>query len=220
MTSSPHWHADADGYYAVPDGRGSGSGSACRSSTTPARPSYRQLRELIQFNRRNGGSVAEAYTVWHSADRESEEVEGRSSGMSMLERLRAAVPRLSTEFKCSEDDAYALVGALLSPQRGDGTDFEGKIATLQAEVNLTTAKLERRDEDCEKLRDEVGELKQKMKALEAQAQQRAALLSQKREEVRRQLLQEESRSNKLQQQNKVLTLELDKLKGRVHLMLK
>lgn len=81
-------------------------------------------------------------------------------------------------------------------------------------------RLERRNEDMERMKDELGDARQKLRAIQQQATQSAALLSQKREEIRKQLLLEEGRTQKLQHENKLLNQELDKLRGRVHHLMK
>lgn len=132
--------------------------------------------------------------------------------------LRALAPFLSSSFQCSEDDALMLVSILSAAQ--SSSSLADRLQTVESEKRLLEGKLERKIDECEKLKDEVGEGRQKLRAIQQQATQTAALLSQKREEVRKQLVLEEGRTQKLQHQNKLLQQELEKLKTRVHSLMK
>lgn len=136
-----------------------------------------------------------------------------------LTELRRRVPFLSSDFYCSDADALHLLGMMRSGG-GPSSSVDDKVAALEVDRKTAEAALERRTDECERLRSELADARQKLRAVQQQATQSAALLSQKREEIRKQLLLEEGRTQKLQQQNKVLTQELDKLRSRVHHLLK
>ena len=93
------------------------------------------------------------------------------------------------------------------------------MAQLEADVKQLTIRLEKRMEEIAKLKDDVAEARGKQRAVEAQSKQTSNVLSQRREEVRKQLLAEESRNAKLQFQNKTLQGELEKMKDRLHQVL-
>ena len=94
--------------------------------------------------------------------------------------------------------------------------LEDRLSIVEAENRALISRLEARTEECDKIKDDLGEARQKLRAVQQQAQQSSQLLSQRRDEVRKQLILEEGRTQKLQQQNKVLAQELDKMKQRVH----
>ncbi|CUI15251.1 Hypothetical protein, putative [Bodo saltans] len=136
-----------------------------------------------------------------------------------VEELRARIPFLSSEFTCSDDDASLIMSMLstaAAPSRGSLPDAEEKLQMLAAEKRIVEQRLDRKSDDVERLKDELGDAKQKLRAIQQQATQSAQLFSQKREEIRKQLLLEEGRTQKLQHENKLLTQELDKMKGKVH----
>jgi HAMP domain-containing protein len=140
-----------------------------------------------------------------------------------VEELRARVPFLSPQFACSDDDASLIMSMLstaAAPSRGSLPDSEERLLLLAADKRALEQRLERRSDELERLKDELGDAKHKLRAVQQQATQSAQLMSQKREEIRKQLLLEEGRSQKLQHENKLLHQELDKLKGRVHHLMK
>ena len=143
-----------------------------------------------------------------------------STPATFLNRLRAAVPYLSPEFTCSENDAEMLLNFTCTGARGmplaTSSGTEDKLAQLESDVRLLTQKLERRTDEVSRLKDEVADARGKQRAVEAQSKQSQSVLSQRREEVRKQLIAEESRNSKLQFQNKTLLQEVDKLKERLH----
>ena len=134
------------------------------------------------------------------------------------DELRSLAPFLSSSFQCSDNDALMLVSLLSSA--GSSASVADRLAAVECDKRNLEGKLERKIDECEKLKDEVGEVRQKLRAVQQQASQTAGLLSQKREEVRKQLVLEEGRTQKLQHQNKLLQQELDKLKTRVHSLMK
>jgi hypothetical protein len=142
---------------------------------------------------------------------------------SSLHLLKSTLPYLSPEFTCSNDDAELLLTYVTSSARpvlgSSSSTLEDKVIELECEVKQLTQRLQKRTEEVDRMKDEVAEAKQKMRATETQAKQTANVLSQRREETRKQLLVEESRNSKLQFQNKGLQQEVDKLKERVHQLL-
>lgn len=149
----------------------------------------------------------------------------------IMNELRTHCPLLSSAFTCSADDAVILLNAISSASRSDMRNaqygqpanehaayvstLEDKCVALEAEVRSLTTRLERRVEECDKLRDDVGEARQRARAIETSAKQQQGMLAQRREEMRKQLLTEEGRTSKLTHQNKLLQQELDKLKIRL-----
>jgi hypothetical protein len=141
---------------------------------------------------------------------------------SAAAQLRAKLPYLSPGFQCGEDDAEVLLLYLhhgASSAVGSSNALEEKMAQLECEVKTLTQRLQKRTDEISRLKDEVAEAKQKQRAVEAQAKTTANVLSQRREETRKQLVMEETRNAKLQFQNKTLTTEVEKLKERVHQLL-
>jgi hypothetical protein len=148
---------------------------------------------------------------------------------SALEALFQLLPHLSASFRCSDADAMVLLGAVSNASAGGGGGgyghsagashvghLEDRLSIVEAENRALMARLEGRTDECDKLKDDLGEARQKLRAVQQQTAQSAQLLSQRRDEVRKQLLLEEGRTQKLQQQNKLLTQEIDKLKQRLH----
>lgn len=139
---------------------------------------------------------------------------------SITEELHLFLPQLSAGFQCSSDDAATIATAIIRSRShmdsAGGSDIcrlEEKVQQLECDLKVMSAKLERREDDGNKLRDEVGEARQKLRAMENSSRQQCSLLSQRREEVRKQLLCEESRTQKLTVQNKQLQQEVDRLKA-------
>ncbi|ORC93195.1 uncharacterized protein TM35_000025210 [Trypanosoma theileri] len=131
--------------------------------------------------------------------------------------LRQIVPHLSPEFICSERDAVLLLSVIRSGSTSRGTESWGeRVAVLESERRTLQNKLDRKHQECEELKDAVADLKQKLRSTQQQAQASSSLLSQKREEVRKQLLLEESRTQKLQVRNGKLEMEIDRLKDMLH----
>ena len=140
-------------------------------------------------------------------------------GTPATERLRATVPYLSPEFRCSDDDAELLLAYVQPAAAPSSATVEDKVVQLECDVKQLTSRLQRRTEEAARLKDDVAEARQKQRAVEAQSKQTASVLGQRREETRKQLLAEESRNSKLQFQNRTLQAEVDKLKDRVHQLL-
>lgn len=124
---------------------------------------------------------------------------------------------------CSSGDAELILTAIAasSPLTGSArsqlvSDLEEQINKLTFDHRNTLQRLERRDDEIARLKSEVGEARQRLQAVEAQSKSTIQGLSQRREEVRKQLLTEEGRNAKLQFQVKTLQQEAEKLKERIH----
>lgn len=170
------------------------------------------------------GSAPHAHPYWLHETAESNERYGAAGeDVTSVMRLRAALPFLSNSFRCSEDDASVLLSFVCRADDHTGASadvLQDRIVQLQCDVKTQAQKLERRNDDVARLKDEVAEARQKQKAVEAQARQTATVLSQRREETRKQLLLEESKNAKLQFQIKTLQAEVDRLKEKVHHLLR
>ena len=180
------------------------------------RPSLKEARRRRKVSRSASGGEVDPLDIY---DRFHEGA--HHSTRSSLDELFATVPGLASDFHCSDEDAtilLALVSAAAN-HRGSSADIgrlEDKVLTLESEAKMLRQRLERRTEEAEKLKDELEGARGKISAVEQQARQTVALLSQKRDEVRRQLINEESRTAKLQKQNKNLENEIERLKSRLH----
>ncbi|KEG12199.1 hypothetical protein DQ04_01901050 [Trypanosoma grayi] len=131
--------------------------------------------------------------------------------------LRRLVSHLSPEFSCSERDAVLLVSAIRGGSIAGGVESrEDRLALLESERRAAQNKLERKSQECEDLKDSVADLRQRLRTTQQEAHASATLLSQRREEVRKQLLLEESRTQKLQVRNGKLEMEVERLKDMLH----
>ncbi|KAG5488421.1 hypothetical protein JIQ42_00024 [Leishmania sp. Namibia] len=131
--------------------------------------------------------------------------------------LRSLVPHLSPQFACSYTDAVLLIAAI---QRGGAASgnrhtLADKCQSLEADRRQLQQRLEKSRAQCEELKSEVADVKQKMKAMQEKSKSSVTALAQRREEMRKQLLLEEMRAEKLMVRNKKLELENDSLKERV-----
>lgn len=146
-----------------------------------------------------------------------------SCSESALNELKSAVPLLSAGFYCSEADAITLLLTLRSlgqlHRDADPTSAD-RISSLEVERKTLLLRIEKRNDECDRLKDELGSAKEKLRAVQQQATQSSQLLSQKRDEARKHLLIEEGRTQKLQQQNKLLAQELERLKEKMHMIMK
>nr|CCC93621.1 conserved hypothetical protein [Trypanosoma congolense IL3000] len=135
----------------------------------------------------------------------------------LVYELRELVPHLSPSFDCSEDDAILLLSAIRRGSVGQGSDtWEERLAVERSEKKALLHQLERKSQECEEQKNIVADLRQRLNALREEAHSSANILSQRREQVRRQLLLEESRSQKLQVRNGQLEQELGRLKDMLH----
>jgi outer membrane murein-binding lipoprotein Lpp len=131
--------------------------------------------------------------------------------------LRTLVPHLSPSFACSYSDAVILIAAI---RNGGGASSErqslaDKCQSLETEKRQLEQRLERSRAECDALHDDVAAAKVKLKAVQEESRGSATVLAQRREEMRKQLLLEETRSEKLKLRNKKLELENDALKERI-----
>ena len=131
--------------------------------------------------------------------------------------LRSLVPHLSPQFACSYGDAVLLIAAIRNggAASSDRQTLADKCQTLEAEKRQLSQRLERSREACDALQDEVAAATQKLKAVQAESKGSVTVLAQRREEMRKQLLLEETRSEKLKVRNRKLELENDALKERM-----
>lgn len=132
--------------------------------------------------------------------------------------LRRLVPHLSPEFTCAYRDAVLLLGAVRnggsSAARGQDSLMD-RVAALEAERRNLESRLARKADECAALRSDGDQARQKLRAVQQQAQQSNALMSQKREEMRKQLLIEEGRTEKIEVRNRKLQVENDDLKSKL-----
>ncbi|KAG5463852.1 hypothetical protein LSCM1_00024 [Leishmania martiniquensis] len=161
--------------------------ASCRSSSPPLAP------------------VKAARSVWEERDE------------AAFYELRSLVPHLSPQFTCSYSDAVLLIAAI---QRGGAVSgnrdtLADKCQSLDADRRQLEQRLEKSRARCEELKSEVAEVRQKMKAMEEKSKSSVNALAQRREEMRKQLLLEEVRAEKLMIRNKMLQRENDSLKERV-----
>lgn len=137
---------------------------------------------------------------------------------AILHELRQLVPHLSPQFTCSYRDALLLAGAVHNGgvASGDHQSLAEKCQALEAEKRQLYQRLERSNAQCEKLKSDVADSRQKLAASQLEFKNTNAILSQRREEARKQLLLEETRSEKLKVRNRKLEMENATLKERVH----
>ncbi|KAK7197239.1 hypothetical protein NESM_000669900 [Novymonas esmeraldas] len=131
--------------------------------------------------------------------------------------LRSLVPHLSPRFACSYSDAVLLIAAIHEggAAAGNRQTIADRCQTLEAERRQLEQRLERTRAQCEDLKNEAAQAAQRLKAAQAESKASVGALAQRREEMRRQFLQEETRAQKLTARNKVLELENESLKERL-----
>ncbi|CAJ1035756.1 hypothetical protein, conserved [Leishmania lindenbergi] len=131
--------------------------------------------------------------------------------------LRLLVPHLSPKFTCSYSDTVLLIAAIQSGGAASGNrhTLADKCQSLEADRRQLEQRLEKFRAQCEDLKSEVAEVKQKLKAVQEESKSSVSALAQRREEMRKQLLLEETRVEKLTVRNKKLVMENDFLKERV-----
>ncbi|GET93085.1 hypothetical protein, conserved [Leishmania tarentolae] len=131
--------------------------------------------------------------------------------------LRSLVPHLSPQFACSYSDTVLLIAAIQSGGAASGNrhTLADKCQSLEADHRQLEQRLEKSRAQCEDLKREVAEVKQKLRVVQEESKSSVNALAQRREEMRKQLLLEETRSEKLRVRNKKLEQENDSLKGRV-----
>lgn len=140
--------------------------------------------------------------------------------------LRRVVPHLSPEFNCKYNDLILIMAAIRRgglSSTGCGTtgnkhtdvSLQDRLQMMEAEKRHLQQKLNRQANESEELKREVGELKERMKAVQQSAKLSAANVAQKRDELRLQLQLEETRSQKLRARNTKLESEMALLRDRV-----
>lgn len=131
--------------------------------------------------------------------------------------LHSLVPHLSPQFACSYSDAVLLIAAIQSGGAASGNrhTLADKCQSLEADRRQLEQRLEKSRVQCEELKREVAEVKQKLRVVQEESRNSVNSLAQRREEMRKQLLLEETRAEKLMVRNKKLEQENDSLKGRV-----
>ncbi|ESL07681.1 hypothetical protein TRSC58_04626 [Trypanosoma rangeli SC58] len=131
--------------------------------------------------------------------------------------LRRIVPHLSPEFECTERDAVLIISAIRSGSAAGGEEsWEQRLSSLETEKRMVKNRLERRIQECYELKGTVAELRQKIRATQDDSHASVNLLSKRHEEMRKQLLMEESRSQKLKIRNGQLEMEVERLRGLLH----
>ncbi|RNF11873.1 hypothetical protein TraAM80_00709 [Trypanosoma rangeli] len=131
--------------------------------------------------------------------------------------LRRIVPHLSPEFECAERDAVLIISAIRSGSAVGGAEsWEQRFSSLETEKRMIKNRLERRSQECDELKGTVTELQQKIRSTQDGSRASVNLLSKRHEEVRKQLLMEESRSQKLKIRNGQLEMEVERLRGLLH----
>ncbi|CBZ25863.1 conserved hypothetical protein [Leishmania mexicana MHOM/GT/2001/U1103] len=131
--------------------------------------------------------------------------------------LHSLVPHLSPQFACSYSDAVLLIAAIQSGGAASGNrrTLADKCQSLEADRRQLEQRLEKSRVQCEELKREVAEVRQRLRVVQEESKNSVNALAQRREEMRKQLLLEEVRAEKLMVRNKKLEQENDSLKGRV-----
>lgn len=131
--------------------------------------------------------------------------------------LRSLVPHLSPTFTCAYGDAILLLAAIRrgGASASDQQSLADRCQSLESDRRQLEQRLERSREECEALQGEVAAAKQKLKAVQEESKGSVTVLAQRREEMRKQLLLEETRSEKLKVRNRKLEIENDALRERM-----
>lgn len=131
--------------------------------------------------------------------------------------LHSLVPHLSPQFACSYSDAVLLITAIQSGGAASGNrrTLADKCQSLEADRRQLEQRLEKSRVQCEELKREVAEVRQRLRVVQEESKNSVNALAHRREEMRKQLLLEEVRAEKLMVRNKKLEQENDSLKGRV-----
>lgn len=163
---------------------------------------------------------------WEGGDSEQSRLEGHTE----IE-LRSLVPHLSPSFACSHTDCLFLLSAIrrggcssggswaLHGRGGAGSRVElslqDRLNIVETEKKTLQQRLEKKETAIEDLQSEIRGLKERMSLVKKEAKQSVAYIGQKRDEIRRQFLQEETRCEKLRVQNLKLDAELEQMKSRM-----
>lgn len=165
-------------------------------------------------------------------EKKDEKEQNWQEGHAEIE-LRRLVPHLSPGFSCSHTDCLLLLaairqgGALTGGMRsifqlgglgGGGRNdlsLQERLQITEAEKRTLQKSIEVHEASQHELRNEIASLKERLKLVKKEAKQSSACVEQKLDEVRRQLLLEEGRSEKLRVQNRKVEAELEQLRSRI-----
>ncbi|CCW67111.1 unnamed protein product [Phytomonas sp. Hart1] len=146
----------------------------------------------------------------------SEKVDEKMRSQEVQYELRMLVPHLSPEFNCSFQDAVLLITAV---RRGHGEEGKcsllDKITVLEAEKRSLSQRLTKKTNESEDLRSHLVGVQAKIQAIKEVEKNKNNVLSKRREEMRKQLLIEEGKVQKLNVRYKKLEVEHEELKSRM-----
>lgn len=165
-------------------------------------------------------------SLWEGEESE----QSRREGHTEIE-LRSLVPHLSPSFVCSHTDCLFLLSAIrrggctsrgswaLHGRGGAGSraelSLQDRLNIVEAEKKTLQQKLKKQESTIEELQSEIRGLKERMVLAKKEAKQSVACIGQKRDEIRLQFLQEETRCEKLRAQNMKLDAELEQMRSRM-----
>lgn len=141
--------------------------------------------------------------------------------------LRRLVPHLSPSFHCSYNDCILITAAIrnggcVTGRHGKGAGSMGSELSLQDRLTVSEAEKKQLQQriaklgaECEGLRRDLAGQKDKWDAVRRDARLASTQMEQKSYEMRRELMLEEMRSEKLRVQNRKLTVEMEQLKQRM-----
>ena len=151
-----------------------------------------------------------------------------------MDEIHRMVPGLSAALSCSPEDAFLLRSALMQAQRvidrqapssfhrpssislPDIESLNATIARLESDNVSLRARLEKKAEEIDKLKEQVAEARGREEATVAAHRNSIRALSLRAEGMKKQLLQEESRNSKLEHRERTLSLEVERLKIQCH----
>eukprot|EP00796_Vickermania_ingenoplastis_P005007 gene5007-3602_t len=137
--------------------------------------------------------------------------------------LRRLVPHLSPGFHCTYQDCVLITAAIrnggCTTSRGragkEDLSLQDRLTMADAEKKQLESRLSRQGAECEMLKARLAEQREKFEAAKKDAKLSTTHVVLKRDEMRRQLLLEETRSEKLRVQNRKLEMELEQLRQRL-----
>ncbi|CCW59917.1 unnamed protein product [Phytomonas sp. EM1] len=151
----------------------------------------------------------------------SEEVDKELRLQEVQYELRTLVPYLSPEFSPSFQDTVLLITAVRNGHGEKGQDsLMDKITLLEAEKRSLSQRLAKKTNECEDLRSQLVGVQQRIQAIKQEEQHKNGILSKRREEMRKQLLIEEGKVQKLNVRYKKLEVENEELRSRVRASLR
>lgn len=141
---------------------------------------------------------------------------GLSYGDTVDLELRRLVPYLSADFRCDTTDALRLLTAIRSGAVGStgGESLQDRVAALEAERRSLEQRLQRARREQETLSAELREARQLLTAARQEGRDGVERVATRREEMRRLLLIEQTRTEKYQVRNRILEKELEDLRER------